>query len=333
MSGARLRGLLRLAVLVGIVTWLVVLATRGLFSGGSGPASGADPQVSPPHHVALKASRTPLRLPEPLHGATAAPAARGLLVIGGADQNDVSSNRVLQLDPSRRTMTSAGTLATPMHDAAAATIGGRTFVFGGGAATTFDTVQELTLGHTASEIGRLPDPASDLSAVSLADGVYVAGGYDGRAPVDSILHADTTGRVSRVARLVTPVRYAAIAAVGGRIYLFGGELGSGADTDVIQEYDPATRRAIVVGHLAEPVAHASALVFRGTAFLLGGRRGGVASDQILRFDPSRGAGVRAGRLPWAVFDAAAGVANRVGYLVGGIGAGGASMASVIAVRG
>lgn len=270
-----------------------------------------------------------MRLPQPLHGATAAPTGEGLLVIGGADRSDVSSDQLLLLDPRTNRVSRAGALISPLHDAAAATVGGRSLVFGGGASVTYDTVQELVPGGSARQVGHLPVSRSDLSAVIDGGAAYVLGGYDGQRPVASVLKTSDGGSFTKVAELPTGVRYTAAAAAGGRIYAFGGELGNGADTDEIQEYDVATGRASVVGHLPQGVDHASAVVLNGVIYLLGGRRNGVASDRILRFDPSRGAVVPAGRLPAPVFDAAAGTALGVAYLAGGIGEQGTSVSSVV----
>ena len=73
------------------------------------------------------------------------------------------------------------------------------------------------------------------------------------------------------------------------------------------------------------------MVLNGVIYLLGGRRSGAPSDRILRFDPSSGATRPAGRLPMALYDAAAGSAAGVGYLVGGIGSQGTSVDSVVAL--
>jgi hypothetical protein len=332
MSGRRRRGLLRLALLVVLVGWLVVLAVRGVVGGSSSGSSATDTGPASRGPVRLKASTSPLRLPQPLHGATAAPAGDGVLVIGGADRNDVSTDGVLLLDPAHRKIRRDGALVQPLHDAAAATVAGRTVVFGGGAATTFDTIQQLVPGSVASAVGRLPAPASDLSAVSTGSVAYVAGGYDGRTPLASVLQQGDRGGVARVGNLPTAVRYTALATARGRIYAFGGELADGTDTDRIQQYDPATHRASVIGHLAQPVSHASAIVLNDTIYLLGGRRSGAASDQILRFDPSGGTTARVGRLPFPLFDAAGATAAGVGYLIGGIGSAGTSVDRIIAVR-
>jgi N-acetylneuraminic acid mutarotase len=163
--------------------------------------------------------------------------------------------------------------------------------------------------------------------------VYVLGGYDGQSAVDSVLRTTDGRTLTPVATLPTAVRYTAVAAVDDRVYAFGGELGTGADSNEIQEFDPTSGRTRVAGRLPQPVSHASAVVLNGFIYLLGGRRNDAASDQILRFDPARGTVLSAGRLPSPVFDGAAATASGVGYLVGGIGAQGTSVDSVVKLSG
>jgi len=254
------------------------------------------------------------------------------LVIGGANRQDVSTDEVVALDPATGTATRYGTLTEPLHDAAAAGLGSRTLVFGGGATAAVDTVQRLNPRARGEQVGRLPDPASDLSAAGVGNAVYLVGGYDGRQPLNSILRTTDGATFTRVASLPTAVRYTALAVTDGRLYAFGGELASGGDTDRIQSYDPVTHRASVVGHLTRGIDHAAALNLGGTVYLLGGRSDGVATDRILRFDRARGAMVPAGRLPTPLFDAAAGVVSGVGYLAGGIGPQGTSVASIVTLR-
>lgn len=332
INGARQRGLVRLVLLVGVVGWLVVLAARGWFGGGSDTQSTSAARASRPAASArLKGTTESVRLPQPLHGATAVSTESGLLVIGGADRTDVSTDKVVAIDPSAGGASVAGTLIQPLHDAAAATLGGRTMVFGGGAATTYDTVQELTPGGVAQQIGHLPGALSDLSAVTTAGAAYVLGGYDGQRPSASVYRTVDGRRFTTAGSLPTAVRYTAVAAIGDRIYAFGGELATGGDTDQIQEYDTGTGRASVAGHLPQAVSHASAVVLNGVIYVLGGRRGGTASSRIYLYDPARRAVLPAGRLPAPVFDGAAATAAGVGYLAGGIGARGTSVDSVLAL--
>ena len=60
-------------------------------------------------------------------------------------------------------------------------------------------------------------------------------------------------------------------------------LSTGGDTDRIQAYDSGTGRASVIGHLAQGVDHASAVVLNGVIYLLGGRRSGAPSDRSLQW--------------------------------------------------
>ena len=138
------------------------------------------------------------------------------------------------------------------------------------------------------------------------------GGYDG-SRLDPEVLATRDGRHFRVAaRLPVPVRYAATAAAGGLIWVFGGQTAAGP-TDVIQRINPATGAAAVVGHLPRPVQGAAALSLGGQVYVAGG----AGTSDVLRFDPATSRVSAAGELPVPVGYAAAAVTGGAGYLVGG----------------
>src|SRR5207237_1175404 len=128
----------------------------------------------------------------------------------------------------------AGALAEPLHDAAAATGGGKTLVFGGGSAATVDTVESLKPGFTGKVVGHLPNARSDLSVVTVAgsahvvgDRVFVLGGARRGKAIDTIFSFDPgSGRARVACRLPHPVTNAAATSVGSVAYLVGG-LGAG----------------------------------------------------------------------------------------------------------
>jgi hypothetical protein len=68
-------------------------------------------------------------------------------------------------------------------------------------------------------------------------------------------------------------RYPAIAAVGTKIYLFGGLVAggeyNGTFSTTVQSFDVATRQAHVVGQLPVPLAHARAAVLDGQVLVFG----------------------------------------------------------------
>jgi hypothetical protein len=334
MSPDRRRGLVRLAILLASILALVVVGLSTLRGssggGGSSPSSLAQSQSPAPARLTATVSR--LRLPVALHGETVAPAANGLLVIGGAGSSGASTDRVYRLDPAAGRVTPDGSLSQPLHDAAAATFNNHTLVFGGGDTTTVDLVQTLTPGGVATSVGHLPSPLSDLSAIPVGGAAYVVGGFDGQRPSASVFQTTDGRAFTRVARLPTPVRYAAAATFGDKIYTFGGELADGSDTNAIQEYDIATEHSVVAGHLVAPISHASAVTIDGTIYLLGGRVHGAATDRILRFDPTRNVGVPAGHLPQPVFDGAATTYRGRAFLLGGLGSAASSLDSVIELR-
>jgi Kelch motif protein len=335
MSPDRRRGLVRLGILLASIAALIAIGLNvvsGSSGGGQSESGQAAAARARPHGPArLTATTGRARLPVALHGEAVTPGSGSLLLIGGEDSAG-SSDRVYRLDPATGRFTRDGSLAQPLHDAAAVTLGGGTLVFGGGNTSTLDLVQQLAPGGAAGTVGHLPDAVSDVSAVHLAGAAYVLGGFDGQRPSASVLQTTDGRSFTRVARLPTPVRYAAAATTGDKIYLFGGELADGSDTSEIQEYDLATERAVVAGHLPDATSHASAVSLGGTIYLLGGRVNGAASDRILRFDPARSAAVSAGRLPQPVFDGAAGTVGGRAYLLGGLGASAAPLDSVIELR-
>jgi hypothetical protein len=167
----------------------------------------------------------------------------------------------------------------------------------------------------------VPRPAGPAT-VRISGATYLLGGTrrgaKGRkVPVGSVLRRVGGARPARVAKLPVPVTGAAGAAVGDRIYAFGGRLAHGKPSDLIEEYDVATERSVIAGRLLHPVADSAALTLGDFVYLLGGRVAGSPTREIVRFDPWRATTAVAGRLPVAASGGVA-AASRLdrGYLVG-----------------
>ena len=335
MSGRR-RGLLRLSVLLLAVGGVIVLVARS-HDGSSGGEQSAVPTTTdatsatatPPEK--LVARKSPQHLPAPISGEAAVASRGGVLSIGGLDASTVSTSGVVELRPPDGKARAAGSLAEPLHDAAAAAIAGKTLVFGGGSASAIDSVESLARGGTGSIVGHLPVPRSDLSAATVGGRAYVLGGYDGTAPVGDVLQTGNGRSFKRIASLPTPVRYAAVVPQGHVIYAFGGEIASGQDSDVIQALDVSRQSARVIGRLPHATSHASAVALGGRIYVLGGRSGGSATDRILAFDPASKRISVEGRLPYPVMNAAAATAGGVGFLLGGLGKAGAALDAIAKV--
>ena len=277
-----------------------------------------------------------------------------ITVLGGLTPSGSSLPSVSTIDPIAGSVTDSGSLADPVHDAAATVIGRSTFVLGGGSPDTVATVQSFPTpsgpgapAGAGAVAGHLPQPRSDLAVATITGSVsghpvtttYIVGGYDGTTYLPGVLATVDGTRFTTAATLPVAVRYPAVVSDAGKIYVFGGQVRSAASateaTGDIQMVDPATHRATVVGHLPQPLYGASAFLLGGTIYVAGGQvPGGATLTQIDAFIPSTGKVLAAGLLPQA--DAFAGsttvrtAKGAVGYMVGGEVAaqGGADQAGV-----
>jgi len=105
--------------------------------------------------------------------------------------------------------------------------------------------------------------------------------------------------------LPKPLRYAAVAAVGGTLVIAGGTSGESASRDIYR-FDPSTGKLTKIGLLPQPLTHAAAVAVNGTAFVFGGRGSSPASQTraILAISPG-GEVSHAGLLPVRLSDLAA----------------------------
>jgi N-acetylneuraminic acid mutarotase len=219
-----------------------------------------------------------------------------VFLAGGLDSADVSVGNVLVNGRS------AGQITPAFHDAAAASGG---YVFGGGEPSRDAILRVSASGHS-SQVGRLPQPASDVSAALVGGTYYVVGGYTGTTPLNSIVAWRPGTKARVVARLPVVVRYAAVAAVGNRVVIAGGTSGVTAGR-AVYAFDPATARVQRIGTLPRPLTHAAAATLGGYVYLVGGRGSSLTSQtrRVLSIDPRTGAVRNAGVLPRALSDTGA----------------------------
>jgi hypothetical protein len=379
-ASARVRRRRAAAVLAAVLTALGVSVILAWYVShpDSGEASPARQALSPAHGVAVppglraaEAGLMPWHLAAPISRevAVAGPPGR-LIVLGGLTTGGGSASGIYTIRTASGAVRQVGTLSAALHDAAAAVIGQHAVVFGGGLPATVATVQSFTLrglrGRSGAAIattaGSMPAPRSDAVAATIGPTTYVVGGYDGAHP-DAAVLATTDGRTfTKVATLPVPVRYPAVAALRGKIFVFGGQTitgpHAGAPVEVIQAVDPARHTAAVIGHLTEPLAGAAAATVGGELFVAGGestaaqpQTPGAGTTQlgpgekstgpssspattvstIWAFDPAARRLLPAGHLQVPVSHAAVTVAGGTAWIVGGE-SNGALVASVQMLR-
>ncbi len=281
----RTRAGLALVVLVALGALLATCLTdnarpKSTARARSVPAASRHPVTT---IAAAESGLLPWTLTASLSRAVLLPAEGGkLVVMGGLTAAGTSAQGVYTLDTATGSLTHLADLAGGLHDASGAVIDGQDVTFGGGSPATVATVQATPAPTatgssaiaTAVVTGSLPQPRSDSASVTVGTTTYIVGGYDGTNADPEVLATTDGHGFSAVASLPVPVRYPAVAATGGRLYVFGGQgvtgPAAGRPVDVIQVVDPARHAASIVGHLPVPLEAASAVTIGNQIYLAGG---------------------------------------------------------------
>ena len=257
-------------------------------------------------------------LPQPLQDAAAATSGTGGLFVGGLNAGDTSVDGIRFV--SSHGDAARGSVAGVRHDAAAATLGETTYVFGGGdGLRQLDEIVAVRPNGRTQVVGRLPHAASDVGAAAIGGTAYVVGGYTGTTWLDTILAWQPGQQPRSVARLPSPVRYAAVGAAGGKLVIAGGSLPNGTASTSVFVFDPSTHRLRRIGRLPAPTTHAAAAGLGATAYVIGGR--GAAADtptrSVVAVDTAKGTVRPAGSLDSPRSDLAAVALGKTILVVGG----------------
>jgi YVTN family beta-propeller protein len=306
---------------------LLLLAAAVAASAGCGGSHAAAPVTSASPSPKEAVRELPIRrlvpvgagtLALPVQDAAAAPFAGGAVLLGGLTASDTSRDDIVIV--SRAGSRAVGRLPGVVHDAAAATIGKLSYLFGGGnGPAQIDTIVRIDPRTGAAEaIGHLPSGSSDQAGAAIGGTAYIVGGFTGSRWLDTIVAWKPGGRARVVAHLPSAIRYAAVTAVGGKLVIAGGSLPTGSATDAVYEYTPGSSRVVLIGRLPAPTTHAAAAAIGSTAYVIGGRGAnvGTPTDRIVGIDVTTRKVVAAGTLSEPLSDLMA-VATPQGILVAG----------------
>jgi outer membrane protein assembly factor BamB len=295
----------------------------------SGPASGRAPVPAGSSSTAaapgaLVVRRAGFRLDAPVQraAAVAEPGTNDVLVLGGLDEAGSSASGVFRLALGSGRLSEIGAVPSAFHDAAAAALGGRVVVFGGGASSGTDLVQAVDPSTGAGSIvGHLPAALSDLTAATVAEGpgrgVYLIGGWDGSVSERTLWRTTDGRRFVAAARLPVGLRYASAAAVGSTLVVAGGEA-NGRPTAAVYAVDTSSGTVRRLPDLPSPIGHAAAFALDGVVYVAGGQdAAGDAVPTVTAIDPSSGTVTSERPLAAPVSDAAVAVNASGAVLIGG----------------
>jgi hypothetical protein len=236
-------------------------------------------------------------------------------VLGGYPPGRLPTDLVQVYDPATSRWTLGPSLPRPLHHMMSAAVDGKLYVIGGeaeGASTgkppefVADTwVHDPAVGGW---VARAPMPtARSGGGAAVVDGkIYVAGG---RPPGGSAfeVYDPATDRWEKLPDLPTQRNHLAMAALGDKVIVAGGRFEPGAmaeRTDVVEVYDPATRRWSRAAPLPAPVGGITGAAHAGCMFVFGGEgeRGHILglTPTAFGYDPRSDRWTRLPDLPIAI---------------------------------
>jgi N-acetylneuraminic acid mutarotase len=262
-------------------------------------------------------------------------------VLGGYPPGRLPSNLVQIYDPATSRWSLGPRLPQPIHHTHVAAVGGKIFVLGGeieGASTGKPErfVSDVWMHDPAvgGWVRRAPMPtARSGGGKAVIDGkIYVAGG---RPPGGSAfeVYDPATDKWEKLPDLPSQRNHLAMVAINGKIIVAGGRTGPGAmaeRVDVVEIYDPKTRRWTKGAPLPAPRGGITGAAHGGCMFVFGGEGErthvlGLTPDTY-GYDPRTDRWTRLADLPIAVhgLKGSAVIGGRIFLPGGGITLGGNS---------
>ena len=231
--------------------------------------------------------------------------------------------RVLEAyDPASDNWIELTRLPEGRHHLMAAGLGGRLFIFGGGAGLSFDPTDGAWVydpaGDSWSELPVMPEPRFAGAAVALNNAVYIIGGTGGSGAT-LVFHVDES-RWSQLPAPETPREHTAAVAFLDEIWSLAGRWQGVGELARVEILNPGTGEWRSASPLSVPRGGFAAAVVQGLIVVAGGEvimtgRQAVASVEI--FDPAIGVWAAGPDLPYAVHGLGAAEWQGSFYLMGG----------------
>jgi DNA-binding CsgD family transcriptional regulator len=169
------------------------------------------------------------------------------------------------------------------------------------------------------ERAALPRRQEAFALAALDGRLYVIGGSGPGGASAAVDRYDSANDVwVALTEKPTPAGHIQAAAIGGHIYVPGGEGGDGRPLDVLEAYDPRSQVWETLPPLPAPRSRYALASVEGRLYLFGGWDGGRYCDEVFVYDPqARAWSVDEQRLPTPRRAASAGVVEGRIYVIGG----------------
>jgi outer membrane protein assembly factor BamB len=233
-----------------------------LLGGLEGGSSSTQILAGSPSHL-----RRVGTLPTPTHDDAAVLLGKTVYLLGGGQVT--SSDAVVRVTTTGSAR-NAGTLGEPLSDLGATVVGDKAYIAGGYTGSQYATGILSFRGGTPHLAARLPAGLRYAGVASLDGQVYVAGGITTTGTSNAVYRFDpSTGAVEQVATLPRPVAHAPLVALGGSLYLIGGD-----SSDAVWRIG-TDGNVTLAGHLPTTLANAAGVALGRSVYVFGGDGSGA----------------------------------------------------------
>lgn len=151
----------------------------------------------------------------------------------------------------------------------------------GSSDVTGDTGARVWVAQAAMQVSR-----AGFGMASYDGKIHTIGGSTPDGVTDSVERYDPQSDTwTRLADLPTPTANMQAVVIGGKIYVAGGSLASGAVSDQVERYDPVQDRWSSIPPLPAPRSRYAAAALDGKLYLFGGWDGDTYCDTVWMYDP------------------------------------------------
>lgn len=261
-----------------LITLLVAIIIAMVAAAQHRPASTAasPPKPKPPTFSLGRWTVSSETLSQPTRGFAAVMTPHTIWVLGGVvdGQNSALVQKLTWKTPSQLNPVEDITPGLPvsLRGAAAVAVSGRILLMGGTAAASSPTVFRLPLPTLSPATSDTPLPVALSSPTAVKDGkrILVIGGHDNAASSATIWSYEPKKPVTVFGHLPIRVRYPAIAAAHGTVYVIGG-LGPNGPINQALAYNLASHHMTKLPHYPVAVEYAQATVIDHTLVVAGGK--------------------------------------------------------------
>jgi N-acetylneuraminic acid mutarotase len=183
-----------------------------------------------------------------------------------------------------------------------------------------ETVQTTAaLGANWEDLASSPRGGPGAAVVYENGSLYQIGGYGSEGPHDGTYRYDPAGNTwETMTDMITPTAYMDGAAIGGNIYVPGGETAASDWNAFVQVYSTTADIWDTVAPMPVPVRHHEVVARSGRLYVLGGQTsGGVYTDTVQMYNPATDSWSEREPMTIPVAYAASGVIGGKIYLAGG----------------